>query len=81
LFAKTTGAGIDAGEFLVLGTINQMRFLVPVVPGNKLEIEVKVLKFIEGYALVEAEAKVDETVVAKGSLGFARRGLHATPPA
>jgi 3-hydroxyacyl-[acyl-carrier-protein] dehydratase len=81
LFAKTTGAGIDAGEFLVLGSINQMRFLVPVVPGNKLEIEVKVLKFIEDFALVEAEAKVDDTVVAKGSLGFARRGLHATTPA
>jgi 3-hydroxyacyl-[acyl-carrier-protein] dehydratase len=81
LFAKTTGTGIDPGEFLVLGSINQMRFLVPVVPGNQLEIEVKVLKFIEGFALVEAEAKVDETVVAKGNLGFARRGLQATPPA
>jgi 3-hydroxyacyl-[acyl-carrier-protein] dehydratase len=81
LFAKTTGAGIDPGEFLVLGSINQMRFLVPVVPGNKMEIEIKVLKFIEGFALVEAEAKVDETVVAKGSLGFARRGLQGTPPA
>jgi 3-hydroxyacyl-[acyl-carrier-protein] dehydratase len=81
LFAKTTGTGIDPGEFLVLGSINQMRFLVPVVPGNQLEIEVKVLKFIEGFALVEAEAKVDETVVAKGNLGFARRGLRATPPA
>jgi 3-hydroxyacyl-[acyl-carrier-protein] dehydratase len=81
LFAKTTGTGIDTGEFLVLGTINQMRFLVPVVPGNKMEIEVKVLKFIEGFALVEAEAKVDDTIVAKGSLGFARRGLQVTPQA
>jgi 3-hydroxyacyl-[acyl-carrier-protein] dehydratase len=81
LFAKTTGTGVDSGEFLVLGTINQMRFLVPVVPGNKLEIEVKVLKFIEGFALVEAEAKVDEILVAKGSLGFARRGLQAASPA
>jgi 3-hydroxyacyl-[acyl-carrier-protein] dehydratase len=81
LFAKTTGTGTDPGEFLVLGSINQMRFLVPVVPGNTLEIEVKVLKFIEGFALVEAEAKVEDVLVAKGSLGFARRGLQAAPPA
>jgi 3-hydroxyacyl-[acyl-carrier-protein] dehydratase len=81
LFAKTTGTGMEPGEFLVLGAINQMRFLVPVVPGDKLEIDVQVLKFIEGFALVEAVATVDATVVAKGSLGFARRGLQANPPA
>src|SRR5271166_4238740 len=51
LFAKTTGTGMEPGEFLVLGTINQMRFLAPVVPGDKLEIDVQVLKFIEGFAL------------------------------
>jgi 3-hydroxyacyl-[acyl-carrier-protein] dehydratase len=81
LFSKTTGTGTQAGEFLVLGSINQMRFLVPVVPGDKLEIEIQVLKFIEEFALVEAVASVGATVVAKGSLGFARRGLHANPPA
>ena len=80
LFAKTTGTGMEPGEFLVLGAINQMRFLVPVVPGDKLEIDVQVLKFIEGFALVEAVATVDATVVAKGSLGFARRGLQANLP-
>jgi 3-hydroxyacyl-[acyl-carrier-protein] dehydratase len=81
LFSKTTGTGIQAGEFLVLGSINQMRFLVPVVPGDKLEIEIQVLKFIDGFALIEAVASVGDTVVAKGSLGFARRGLQANPPA
>jgi 3-hydroxyacyl-[acyl-carrier-protein] dehydratase len=81
LFSKTTGTGMQPGEFLLLGSINQMRFLVPVVPGNKLEIDIQVLKFIEGFALVEAVATVDATVVAKGSLGFARRGLQASPPA
>ena len=81
LFSKTTGTGTQAGEFLVLGSINQMRFLVPVVPGDKLEIDIQVLKFIEGFALVEAVATVGATVVAKGSLGFARRGLQANPPA
>jgi 3-hydroxyacyl-[acyl-carrier-protein] dehydratase len=81
LFAKTTGTGTQPGEFLVLGAINEMRFLVPVVPGNRLEIEVQVLKFIEGFALVEAVATVDGTPVAKGKLGFARRGLQAQNPA
>jgi 3-hydroxyacyl-[acyl-carrier-protein] dehydratase len=81
LFSKTTGTGTQPGEFLVLGSINEMRFLVPVVPGNRLEIEVQVLKFIEDFALVEAVATVDSTAVAKGKLGFARRGVQARPPA
>lgn len=81
LFAKTTGTGTAGGDFLMLGAINEMRFLVPVVPGNKMEIEVQVLKFIEGFALVEAVATVDGTPVARGKLGFARRGLQASPPA
>ena len=78
LFSKTTGTGTRPGEFLVLGSINEMRFLVPVVPGDRMEIEVMVLKFIEGFALVEAAATVDGTVVARGKLGFARRGLQGS---
>jgi 3-hydroxyacyl-[acyl-carrier-protein] dehydratase len=80
LFSKTTGTGTQPGEFLVLGSINEMRFLVPVVPGNRLDIEIQVLKFIEGFALVEAVATVDVTEVAKGKLGFARRALQANHP-
>jgi 3-hydroxyacyl-[acyl-carrier-protein] dehydratase len=74
LFSKTTGTGTQPGEFLVLGSINEMRFLAPVVPGNSMEIEVQVLKFIEDFALVEAVVTVDANVMAKGKLGFARRG-------
>jgi 3-hydroxyacyl-[acyl-carrier-protein] dehydratase len=81
LFSKTTGTGTQPGEFLVLASINEMRFLVPVVPGSRMEIEVQVLKFIEDFALVEAVATVDATAVAKGKLGFARRGLQAHHPA
>ena len=75
LFSKTTGAGLSTGEFLVLGTINHMRFLAPVVPGDRMEIEVKVLKFLNDQALVEGVVTVDGTVVATGTLGFARRTL------
>ena len=76
LFSKTMGTGVRPGEFLVLGAINEMRFLVPVVPGDRMEMEIQVLKFIEDFALVEAVATVDGTVVARGKLGFARRGLQ-----
>jgi len=76
LFSKTTGTGARPGEFLVLGSINNMRFLAPVVPGDRMEIELRVLKFIEDLALVEAEATVDHTVVATGKLGFARRNFE-----
>jgi len=78
LFSKTTGTGTRPGEFLVLGSINNMRFLAPVVPGDRMEIELRVLKFIEDLALVEATATVDHRVVATGKLGFARRSWQPT---
>ena len=77
LFSKTTGNGTQPGEFLVLGAINDMRFLVPVAPGDRMDIEIEVLKFIEDFALVEGVATVDGIVVARGRLGFARRSSQA----
>lgn len=81
LFSKTAGTGMQPGEFLVLASINEMRFLAPVVPGNKMEIDVQVLKFIGDFALVEAVAMVDSTAVARGKVGFARRAFQARDPA
>ena len=80
LFSKTMGTGTRPGEFLVLGTINEMRFLKPVVPGDRMEMEVKVLKFIDDFAVVEAVATVDGIDVARGKMGFARRSLDARLP-
>jgi 3-hydroxyacyl-[acyl-carrier-protein] dehydratase len=77
LFSVTTGSGTRTGEFLVLGTINEMRFLKPVVPGDRMEMMVRVLKFIDDFAVVEAVATVNGVEVAKGKLGFARRGLES----
>jgi 3-hydroxyacyl-[acyl-carrier-protein] dehydratase len=77
LFSKTTGSGTRPGEFLVLGAINEMRFLVPVVPGDTMQMDIQVLKFIDDFALIEAVATVNGTLVAKGKLGFARRGFEA----
>jgi 3-hydroxyacyl-[acyl-carrier-protein] dehydratase len=80
LFSKSTGTGTRPGEFLVLGTINEMRFLKPVVPGDRMEMDVKVLKFIDDFAVVEAVATVDGTDVARGKMGFARRSLESRAP-
>jgi 3-hydroxyacyl-[acyl-carrier-protein] dehydratase len=77
LFSKTTGNGMRPGEFLVLGSIMDMRFLIPVVPGNRMDMDVRVVKFIEGFAIVEGVATVEGQVVARGKLGFARRSLQA----
>jgi len=80
LFSTHNRNGNAAGRVLVLGAINEMRLLVRAMPGDRMEMEIQVLKFIEDFALVEAVATVDGTVVARGRLGFARRGLQ-TPPA
>ncbi len=73
--ARTKGTGVKPGEFLVLGSIQDMRFLVPVVPGDTMQIEVQVLKFVGDFALVEGIAKVNDVVVAQGKMGFARREM------
>jgi 3-hydroxyacyl-[acyl-carrier-protein] dehydratase len=82
LFSRTTSLGLRPGEFLVLGVINDMRFLVPVVPGDRMEIDVQILKIAGDIALVEGVVTVSETMVARGKLGFARRTLNSdtSPP-
>ncbi len=75
LFSQTTDLGLAPGEFLVLGVINDMRFLVPVEPGERIEIEVRILKLAGDLALVEGLVTVGSTLVARGKLGFARRTL------
>jgi 3-hydroxyacyl-[acyl-carrier-protein] dehydratase len=75
LFSRTNDLGVRPGEFLVLGAIHDMRFFVPVVPGDRLDIDVKILKLAGDAALVEGTVAVGKTVVARGRLGFARRTL------
>jgi 3-hydroxyacyl-[acyl-carrier-protein] dehydratase len=75
LFSHTTGLGLKPGEFMVLGVINEMRFLVPVLPGQTMIMEVNVVKMVENAALVEGSVSVNGTVVAQGRLSFGRRTL------
>jgi len=60
---------------VVLVSINDMRFLVPVVPGDRMEIAVQILKTAGDITLCEGSVTVGGTVVARGKLGFARRTL------
>ena len=73
LFSRTTGKGMNQKEFMALAAVNDMRFLVPVLPGDTMTIEVNVIKMTEEAALVEGVARVGETVVTRGKLSFARK--------
>jgi 3-hydroxyacyl-[acyl-carrier-protein] dehydratase len=72
LFSHTTGKGMDQREFMALAAVNDMRFLAPVLPGHTMTIEVKIVKMTEEAALIEGVACVEETVVTRGKLSFAR---------
>jgi 3-hydroxyacyl-[acyl-carrier-protein] dehydratase len=73
LFSRTTGVGMKKGEFMALAAVNDMRFLVPVLPGDTLTMEVNIIKMTEEAALVEGVASVGDTVVTRGKLSFARK--------
>jgi 3-hydroxyacyl-[acyl-carrier-protein] dehydratase len=73
LFSHTTGIGMKKSEFMALAAVNDMRFLVPVLPGDILTMEVKVIKMTEEAALVEGVASVEGNVVTRGKLSFARK--------
>ena len=75
LFAESMKKGTASDEFLVLGAIHEMRFLKPVVPGDRMEIAVNVVKFIGDFALVDVVVQVEDEDVARGKLGFARRSF------
>jgi 3-hydroxyacyl-[acyl-carrier-protein] dehydratase len=72
LFSYTTAKGMDSREFMALAAVNEMRFLLPVLPGHTMIIEVTILKMTQEAALIEGMAKVEETVVTRGKLSFVR---------
>lgn len=75
LFSHSTGEGMKPGEFMVLGLINDMRFLAPVLPGHTMIMDVTVMKMMPTAALVEGVVRVGETIVAQGKLSFGRKQL------
>ena len=75
LFSHTTGKGLNPREFMALAAVSDMRFLVPVLPGDTMTVDVHVIKMTEQAALVEGVAYVANTVVARGKLSFARKSM------
>lgn len=73
LFSHTTGIGMNQKEFMALAAVNDMKFLVPVLPGDTITMEVHILKMTDEAALVEGSARVGETLVTRGKLSFARK--------
>jgi len=73
LFSRTTAKGMNHKEFMALAAVNDMKFLVPVLPGHTMLMEVNIIKMTEEAALVEGIARVDDVVVTRGKLSFARK--------
>jgi len=73
LFSHATGKGMNQKEFMALAAVSDMRFLVPVLPGDTITMEVNIVKMSEEAALVEGVARVGDTVVTRGKLSFARK--------
>lgn len=73
LFSMTKGKGTEKGEAMVLGAINNMRFLAPVYPGQTMIIEVSFDKIMEEVALIQSKVMVEGNIVATGQLTFARK--------
>jgi 3-hydroxyacyl-[acyl-carrier-protein] dehydratase len=72
LFSHTTGKGMNPREFMALAAVNDMRFLVPVLPGHTIIMDVNIVKMTDEAALIEGVARVEDTIVTRGKLSFAR---------
>ena len=61
----------NKGKNAFFGGIDKLRFKKPVVPGDILKLEVKIIKQKGPIGVGEALATVDGQLVAKGELTFA----------
>ena len=61
----------NKGKNALFGGINNMKFKKMVVPGDKLKLEVEIIKRKGPIGIGEAIATVNDKIVAKGELTFA----------
>ena len=61
----------NKGKNALFGGIDKMKFKRKAVPGDRLKLEVKIIKRKGPIGVGEAIATVDEKIVAKGELTFA----------
>lgn len=65
----------EGKKFLYFLAGTKIKFKNPVVPGDQLRIEAKVLKVINYAGFVEVEAKVGDVTVAKGEISFGAKEI------
>lgn len=61
----------NKGKNALFGGVNKLRFKKQVLPGDKLELDVKIIKKKGTIGIGEAIAKVDGEIAVKGELTFA----------
>lgn len=61
----------NKGKNALFGGIDKLRFKKTVVPGDKLKLEVKIIKRKGSVGIGEAIATINGKIVAKGELTFA----------
>lgn len=71
---KTTQTQPTAESLYYLVGIDNVRFKQPVVPGDQLMLEVKLIKTMRGVWKFTGEARVGDKIVAGGDLMCAERG-------
>lgn len=55
---------------MYLGMVNNIKFRKPVVPGDKMFIEVNIIKTFGNMVKVKGEVRVDNEIVAEGELSL-----------
>ena len=66
-----SGGGLEADTVYYLGKVAKMIFKQPVRPGDQIVTTITMERQIAGTAMVTAESKVDDKLVAKGEMMFA----------
>ncbi|MDR1821731.1 MAG: 3-hydroxyacyl-ACP dehydratase FabZ [Oscillospiraceae bacterium] len=61
----------SAGRLAVLGGVKNARFIKPVVPGDVLELECRILRRLGTVGIAEAQASVNGECVCKAEITFA----------
>lgn len=62
----------DRFRLPILAKIEEMRFRLPVSPGDQLSLHAEVLRGYESLAIVKVEAKVNDSTVAEGKIVVAK---------
>ena len=75
-FRTEDSTGVDENAIYYFVGIDNARFKQPVMPGDQLHLEVKVVRCVRGIWKFSAEAKVEGKVVASADLMCAKREIE-----